>query len=171
VIRKKCSRRHASGRCAAAAALVALEDGPKRLHVDPENAQLLAQGLHGYRTFVSTGKKFKQHRLLMSVRQDSLRAIFEAFAERKVLGGPVDTRRIRMVTPPGCRSKRQRTALRISERSRERVSKNNRPHPKNISPEGGSIQAAIRTKGALMIIDTHFHAFPGNFSTCYRGPE
>src|SRR5438309_6459067 len=29
----------------AAAALVALEEGPKRLHVDHENAQLLAQGL------------------------------------------------------------------------------------------------------------------------------
>ena len=61
----------------AAAAAVALEEGPKRLSIDHENAQLLAQGLANIRAFESNRKRFRPILLsLMSVRRDWCRVNF-----------------------------------------------------------------------------------------------
>lgn len=84
----------------AAAALVALEEGPKRLHIDHENAQLLAQGLAQIPGIKIEPEKVQTNIVLYDVGQTGLTSaqFLQKLAERKVLGGPVDTRRIRMVT-------------------------------------------------------------------------
>jgi len=84
----------------AAAALVALEEGPKRLHVDHENAQVLAQGLARIRGVKINADKVQTNIVLYDVGDTGLTStqFLRKLAERKVLGGPVDTRRVRMVT-------------------------------------------------------------------------
>ena len=84
----------------AAAALVALEEGPKRLHIDHENAQLLAQGLAQIPEIKIEPEKVQTNIVLYDVGQTGLTSaqFLQKLAQRKVLGGPVDTRRIRMVT-------------------------------------------------------------------------
>ena len=84
----------------AAAALVALEDGPKRLHVDHENAQLLAQGLARIPHIRIQPEKVQTNIVLFDVGEAGLTSseFLKRLAERKVLGGPVDAKRIRMVT-------------------------------------------------------------------------
>jgi len=84
----------------AAAALVALEEGPKRLHIDHENAQVLAQGLLRIPGITIEPDKVQTNIVLYDVGQTGLTSaqFLQKLAERKVLGGPVDTRRIRMVT-------------------------------------------------------------------------
>jgi len=84
----------------AAAALVALEEGPKRLHVDHENAQLLAQGLAQIPGIGVQPDKVQTNIVLYDVGATGLGStqFLKRLAERQVLGGPVDTRRVRMVT-------------------------------------------------------------------------
>jgi threonine aldolase len=84
----------------AAAALVALEEGPKRLHVDHENAQVLAQGLAQIRGIKIQPEKIQTNIVLYDVGDSGLTStqFLKKLAERKVLGGPVDARRVRMVT-------------------------------------------------------------------------
>jgi len=84
----------------AAAALVALEEGPKRLHVDHENAQLLAQGLANIPRIRIQPEKVQTNIVLFDVSETGLTSteFLKRLSERKVLGGPVDARRIRMVT-------------------------------------------------------------------------
>jgi threonine aldolase len=84
----------------AAAALVALEDGPKRLHVDHENARLLAAGLANIRGIKIDPDKVQTNIVLYDVAGigSSSSEFLRALAARKVLGGAVDARRIRMVT-------------------------------------------------------------------------
>jgi len=84
----------------AAAALVALVEGPKRLHVDHENAQLLAQGLANIPRIRIQPKKVQTNIVLFDVSETGLTSteFLKRLSERKVLGGPVDARRIRMVT-------------------------------------------------------------------------
>ena len=84
----------------AAAALVALEEGPKRLHVDHENAQLLAQGLANVPRIRIQPEKVQTNIVLFDVSETGLTSteFLKRLSERKVLGGPVDARRIRMVT-------------------------------------------------------------------------
>ena len=84
----------------AAAALVALEDGPKRLHVDHENAQLLAQGLAQIPGIGVQPDKVQTNIVLYDVGATGLGStqFLKRLAERQVLGGPVDARRVRMVT-------------------------------------------------------------------------
>ena len=84
----------------AAAALVALEEGPKRLHVDHENAQVLAQGLAQIRGIKIQPEKIRTNIVLYDVGEGGLTStqFLKKLAERKVLGGPVDARRVRMVT-------------------------------------------------------------------------
>jgi len=84
----------------AAAALVALEEGPKRLHIDHENAQVLAQGLLRIPGITIEPEKVQTNIVLYDVRKTGLTSgqFLQKLAERKVLGGPVDARRVRMVT-------------------------------------------------------------------------
>ena len=84
----------------AAAALVALEEGPKRLHVDHENAKLLAQGLKNIPGIGIKPEKVQTNIVIYDVGETGLGSteFLRRLSERKVLGGPVDARRVRMVT-------------------------------------------------------------------------
>lgn len=84
----------------AAAALVALEEGPKRLHIDHENAQFLAQGLAGMPGIKIQPEKVQTNIVLFDVGATGLSAteFVKKLGERKVLGGSVDQTRVRMVT-------------------------------------------------------------------------
>ena len=84
----------------AAAALVALEEGPKRLHVDHDNARLLAQGLAQIPGIGVQPDKVQTNIVLYDIRATGLSytQFLKRLAERHVLGGPVDARRVRMVT-------------------------------------------------------------------------
>lgn len=84
----------------AAAALVALEEGPKRLHIDHENAQLLAKGLAQIPRIQIQPEKVQTNIVLFDVGSTGLSSMqfLQRLTERKVLGGPVDARRVRMVT-------------------------------------------------------------------------
>jgi threonine aldolase len=83
----------------AAAALVALEEGPKRLYIDHENAQVLAQGLAQISGIKADPEKVQTNIVLYDVSDTGLSSthFLQKLAERKVLGGPVDKRRVRMV--------------------------------------------------------------------------
>jgi threonine aldolase len=84
----------------AAAALVALEEGPKRLHIDHENAQLLARGLAQFARIRIQPEKVQTNIVIYDVADTGLssKQFLQRLADRKVLGGPVDVRRVRMVT-------------------------------------------------------------------------
>jgi len=84
----------------AAAALVALEEGPKRLRVDHENAQLLAQGLAHIPRIRIQPEKVQTNIVLYDVSEAGLTSteFLKRLSERKLLAGPVDATRIRMVT-------------------------------------------------------------------------
>ena len=84
----------------AAAALVALEEGPTRLHVDHENAKLLAQGLANLPGIRIVPEKVQTNIVIYDVGETGLASseFLKRLSERKVLGGPVDARRVRMVT-------------------------------------------------------------------------
>ena len=85
----------------AAAGLVALEEGPKRLHIDHENAKALAEGLAKIRRIRIDPDKVQTNIVIFDLGETGLtsKQFLERLAQRKVLGGPVDARRIRMVTP------------------------------------------------------------------------
>jgi threonine aldolase len=84
----------------AAAALVALEEGPKRLHVDHENAGILAHGLARIPRIRVQAEKVQTNIVLYDVGATGLTSpqFLQRLAQHKVLGGPVDARRVRMVT-------------------------------------------------------------------------
>ena len=84
----------------AAAALVGLEEGPKRLTVDHENARVLAHGLAQIPGIKIQPEKVQTNIVLYDVNASGLNStqFLKKLAERKVLGGPVDARRVRMVT-------------------------------------------------------------------------
>ena len=84
----------------AAAALVALEEGPKRLHLDHENAKLLAQGLANIPRIRIQAEKVQTNIVLYDVSETGMTSteFLKRVGERSVLGGPVDARRVRMVT-------------------------------------------------------------------------
>ncbi len=84
----------------AAAARVALEEGPKRLHIDHDNAQRLARGLAEIPGIRIAPEKVQTNIVIfdVSATERSAQAFLKQLAERKVLGGAVDARRVRMVT-------------------------------------------------------------------------
>ncbi len=84
----------------AAAALVALEEGPKRLHLDHENAKVLAQGLANIPRIRIQAEKVQTNIVLYDVSETGMTSteFLKRVGERNVLGGPVDARRVRMVT-------------------------------------------------------------------------
>jgi threonine aldolase len=84
----------------AAAARVALEEGPKRLHIDHENAQILAQGLGRIRGIQIQPAKVQTNIVIYDVGASGLTSpeFLKQLALRRVFGGPVDQKRVRMVT-------------------------------------------------------------------------
>jgi threonine aldolase len=84
----------------AAAALVALEVGPKRLHIDHENAKLLARGLAQIPRIRIEPEKIQTNIVLYDVSETGLTSaeFLRRLAQCNVLGGAVDVRRVRMVT-------------------------------------------------------------------------
>jgi threonine aldolase len=84
----------------AAAGMVALEEGPKRLHIDHENAKILADGLAKIPCITCNPAKVPTNIVMYDVGETGLTAkqFLEKLARRKVLGGPVDSRKVRMVT-------------------------------------------------------------------------
>ena len=84
----------------AAAAEIALEEGPKRLHTDHENARLLAQGLASCPRIRIKPEKIQTNIVLFDVSETGWTSgqFLQCLSEQKVLAGPVDAHRVRMVT-------------------------------------------------------------------------
>jgi threonine aldolase len=84
----------------AAAGLVALEEGPKRLCIDHENAKILAEGLASITRIGIDPAQVQTNIVIYDIHQTGLSSaeFLQKLAQRKVLGGAVDARKIRMVT-------------------------------------------------------------------------
>jgi threonine aldolase len=83
----------------AAAALVALDEGPGRLRVDHENASLLAQGLAAIPGIQVDPAKVQTNIVIFGVeRRMGSTKFLEALKKRGVIALPVDASRVRMVT-------------------------------------------------------------------------
>jgi threonine aldolase len=84
----------------AAAGLVALEEGPKLLPMDHENAQLLAQGLAEIPGIQIDPKTVQTNIVIFDVGRARFGAsqFVEKLTQRKVLTGAVDATRVRVVT-------------------------------------------------------------------------
>jgi threonine aldolase len=82
----------------AAAALIALEEGPGRLWIDHESARKLAMGLAGITGIVLDPKKVQTNIVIFGVRGMTSSEFLEALRERRILALPVDAARVRMVT-------------------------------------------------------------------------
>jgi threonine aldolase len=84
----------------AAAGLVALEHGPKRLHIDHENAELLARGLSAIPGIRLDSTQIQTNIVIYDIRETKMTSteFLERTAQHHVLGVPVDTERVRMVT-------------------------------------------------------------------------
>jgi len=84
----------------AAAGLIALEESPRNLHLDHENAKFLANGLASIKGISLDPKKVVTNIVIFDVRGTG-RAAAEISAElgkKKILCGPTDKHSIRMVT-------------------------------------------------------------------------
>ena len=84
----------------AAAGLVALESGPKRLHIDHDNARLLARQLAAIPGITLDPEKVQTNIVIFDVKKSGRSSgdILKTLAERSVLAVPVDNYKIRMVT-------------------------------------------------------------------------
>ncbi len=84
----------------AAAGLVALEEGPKQLLADHENAQILAQGLARITGLSVDPKKVQTNIVIFDISRTGMTAqqFVARVSRRKVLSGAVDRARIRIVT-------------------------------------------------------------------------
>ena len=84
----------------AAAGLVALEEGPKRLQDDHDNAQVLARKLARVPGIQLDAAKVQTNIVIFSVKPSGLSSaqFLARIAERGVLAVPVDANRVRMVT-------------------------------------------------------------------------
>jgi threonine aldolase len=84
----------------AAAGLVALENGPKRLQHDHENARALAQRLAKVRGIALNADAVQTNIIIFGVGGGGLSSaeFLKRLAERRVLAVPVDAERVRMVT-------------------------------------------------------------------------
>jgi threonine aldolase len=84
----------------AAAGLVALERGPKRLQDDHDNARVLAQRLARIPGISLNPTKVQTNIVIFSVKQSGLSSaeFLSRLAEQQVLAVPVDAERVRMVT-------------------------------------------------------------------------
>jgi threonine aldolase len=84
----------------AAAGLIALEEGPKRLQQDHDNAKALALRLAAVRGITLDAAKVATNIVIFGVGQSGLSSaeFLKRLAERQVLAVPVDVVRVRMVT-------------------------------------------------------------------------
>jgi threonine aldolase len=84
----------------AAAGLVALETGPKRLPIDHENAKFLAQELARIPGIRLNPARVQTNIVIFDVRETGLSSadFLAALAKRGALGVPIDQEKIRMVT-------------------------------------------------------------------------
>jgi threonine aldolase len=84
----------------AAAGLVALEEGPKQLPTDHENAQILARGLASIPGVEVDPNKIQTNIVIFDIRRTGMtsKQLVERLGQRKVLSGAVDASRIRVVT-------------------------------------------------------------------------
>jgi threonine aldolase len=84
----------------AAAGLIALEESPKNLHRDHENAKVLAQGLAKIKGISLDAAKVVTNIVIFDVRGTGRTAaeICADLGQRKILCGPTDKYSIRMVT-------------------------------------------------------------------------
>jgi threonine aldolase len=84
----------------AAAGLVALDKGPKRLHIDHENAKFLANELASVPGITLNPTKVQTNIVIFDVRKSGLSSgeFLKTLAGRGVLAVPVDNDRVRMVT-------------------------------------------------------------------------
>lgn len=84
----------------AAAGLLALEHGPKRLQEDHDNAQVLARNLSRMAGIALDAEKVQTNIVIFSVKPSGLSSadFLARLASRGVLAVPVDGERVRMVT-------------------------------------------------------------------------
>jgi threonine aldolase len=84
----------------AAAGLVALEEGPKLLAADHENAQILAQRLAQLPGIHIDSNRVQTNIVIFDIAKTGVnsRQFIDKLGERKVLGGAVDGSRVRLVT-------------------------------------------------------------------------
>jgi threonine aldolase len=84
----------------AAAGLIALEEGPKRLRVDHENAKYLAEGLSALPGITLDAEKVQTNIVIFSVEDSGLSSadFIGELRVRNILALPVDGYRVRMVT-------------------------------------------------------------------------
>lgn len=84
----------------AAAGLLALEHGPKRLQEDHDNARVLARRLAGIRGITLDAEKVHTNIVIFSVKSSGLSSseFLSRLAEQEVLAVPIDSERVRMVT-------------------------------------------------------------------------
>lgn len=83
----------------AAAGLIALEKGPKRLHIDHENARFLAEGLAEIPGLQLNPAKVQTNIVIYDIKQTGWTSsdFLAELSRRGVLGVPVDAEKIRMV--------------------------------------------------------------------------
>jgi threonine aldolase len=84
----------------AAAGLIALEESPKKLHIDHENAKFLANGLAKIKGIALDSTKVVTNIVIFDVRGTGRTAaeISSELGKKKILCGPTDKYSIRMVT-------------------------------------------------------------------------
>src|SRR5262249_1496856 len=84
----------------AAAGLVALEKGPKRLQVDHDNATFLAERLAAISGIAINPAKVQTNIVIFDLKKSgsSSAGFLKTLAERGVLAVPVDNDKVRMVT-------------------------------------------------------------------------
>lgn len=84
----------------AAAGLVALEKGPKRLQVDHDNAKVLANALAAIPGITLDPKKVQTNIVIYDLKKSGWTSanFLQALAKRGVLAVPVDSDKVRMVT-------------------------------------------------------------------------
>ena len=84
----------------AAAGLVALEKGPKRLQIDHDNAKVLANALAAVPGITLDPKKVHTNIVIFDLKKSGWSSgnFLPALAKRGVLAVPVDSDKVRMVT-------------------------------------------------------------------------
>jgi threonine aldolase len=84
----------------AAAGLIALEKGPKRLQIDHDNAKILATELAAIPGITLDSKKVRTNIVIFDLKKSgwSSANFLQALAKRNVLAVPVDSEKVRMVT-------------------------------------------------------------------------
>jgi threonine aldolase len=80
--------------------LVALEEGPKLLSVDHENAQILARGLAKIPGVQIEPEKVQTNIVIFDIGETGITSpqLVERLQKRQVLSGAVDSTRVRLVT-------------------------------------------------------------------------